>query len=156
MEIVNSFSDLLAMHTRLDGLFAEHQVALLHFDFDEAVAKLAQYELQLLAHMADEEEVLIPLYAERAEMPKGGAPKLFIDEHEKMRAHITLFAEATEALKTEERPEVKLLMLLDREAFYKRLNSHHDIREREILYPLLDSVTDEAERRMIIARCSAV
>jgi len=150
MNDTDSFAALLDLHAELDDVFAEHQFALLHFDFELALERLRDYERRLLAHMIDEEENLIPLYGQRAEIPKGGAPKLFIDEHEKMRAHVTLFAEETEMLRSEGRPEAKLLMLLDREAFYKRLCGHHDIRERETLYPVLDTVTDARERAALI------
>ena len=150
MNAADSFSTLLDLHAELDELFAEHQFALLHFDFDLALAKLRDYERYLLAHMVDEEEYLIPIYAERGEIPRAGAPKLFIDDHEKMRAHVSLFIETTAALSAEDKPEPLVIKLLDREAFFKRLCGHHDIREREILYPVLDTVTEAAERAALI------
>jgi hypothetical protein len=150
MNAADSFTSLLALHAELDNLFAEHQFALLHFDFDRALGKLRDYERRLLAHMVDEEEFLIPIYAERGEIPRAGAPKLFLDDHEKMRAHVSLFIETTESLQDEKEPEALVIRLLDREAFFKRLCGHHDIREREILYPVLDAVTDATERAALI------
>lgn len=150
MNAHDSFATLLDLHAELDDMFAEHQYALLHFDFDRAVTKLRDYESRLLAHMADEEEHLIPIYAERGEVPRAGAPKLFLDDHEKMRSHVALFIETAEALRAEEKPEALVIKLLDREAFFKRLCGHHDIREREILYPVLDAVTDASERAALI------
>lgn len=150
MNATDSFATLLDLHAELDDLFAEHQFALLHFDFDQALGKLRDYERCLLAHMVDEEEYLIPIYAERGEIPRAGAPKLFLDDHEKMRAHLSLFIETTESLQGEKEPEALVIKLLDREAFFKRLCGHHDIREREILYPVLDAVTDATERADLI------
>jgi hypothetical protein len=46
-----------------------------------------------------------------------------------------------------------ILWLLDRQATFKNLMEHHDLREANILYPALDRVTSEAERREILARC---
>ena len=150
MNATDSFATLLDLHAELDDLFAEHQFALLHFDFELALTKLRDYERCLAAHMVDEEDYLIPLYAERGEIPRAGAPKLFLDDHEKMRAHVSLFIETTEKLRGEAGPEALVIRLLDREAFFKRLCGHHDIREREILYPVLDTVTDAAERAALI------
>ena len=146
---MKSFSEFLKLHEQLDELFAEHQYALLHFDFSSALEKLMIYESALLAHMTDEEEIFLPLYAERATIGKGGAVKLFLDEHEKMRLLVAQFAEVTTRLQSESNPEPTILTLLDRESFFKRLCSHHDIREGDILYPALDGVTTMDERAAI-------
>jgi iron-sulfur cluster repair protein YtfE (RIC family) len=147
-----SFSELLVVHTRLDAMFEKHQFALLHFDFPDALEQLKQYEAVLYVHMSDEEEILLPLYAERVAIEKGGAVKLFMDEHEKMRQHVLLFKQTVEKLQTDPDPEKTLLMLLDRESFYKRLCSHHDLRESGILYPALDNITEMDERSEILGR----
>lgn len=152
---MNTFSEILKIHEELDEMFLEHQYALLHFDFASALEKLKRYESVLLAHMADEEDIFLPLYAERAVIEKGGAVKLFLDEHEKMRNFVKLFAEATADLQTNPEPESTLLQLLDRESFYKRLNTHHDIRETDVLYPALDAITTAEERAEIHKRVSA-
>ena len=152
---MHSLSHLLKLHKELDALFAEHQFALVRFEFALAQNLLLQYESRLLDHMSDEEVFLLPLYAERAPIEKGGDVKLFLSEHEKMRQHVRLFAESTELLKTDNRPERVLIELLDRESFYKRLCSHHDIREERILYPALDKVTTESERAALFARFAA-
>jgi len=48
-----------------------------------------------------------------------------------------------------------ILRLLDRQATFKNLMEHHDQRETNILYPALDRVTPETERREILSRCGA-
>lgn len=148
---MTSFSSLLEVHTQLDEIFEQHQFALLHFEFVNSLERLRHYENLILSHMTDEEEILLPLYADRAEVEKGGAVKLFLDEHEKMRQHVTLFKRTVEQLSIERHPEKTLLMLLDRESFYKRLCSHHDLRESGILYPALDKLTDASERSEILS-----
>ena len=136
---------LMEAHERLDSLFFEHQKALLRFEFETALKLLGDYRDALLAHMRDEERLLMPIYRERIKPEKGGNPALFLDEHEKMRAYVSLFADTIAELRLQASPEKTLLNLLDRESFYKRLSSHHDIREREILYPELDSVMTRKE-----------
>jgi hypothetical protein len=38
-------------------------------------------------------------------------------------------------------------------AVFKQLMQHHDMREQSILYPTLDKVTSEEERRVLLIRC---
>ncbi|MDM7921439.1 MAG: hypothetical protein QUS14_03985 [Pyrinomonadaceae bacterium] len=148
-------SDLLKFHHDLDLYFQRHQFALLHFRFGEALEHLLVYERELRRHMRDEEDILMPIYAERAEIQRGGGIKLFLDEHEKMLAHIDLFKEQTIKLVDEESPEEGLILLLDRESFYKRLSSHHDHREHDYFFPALDKITTEAEKVSILDRIQA-
>jgi hemerythrin-like domain-containing protein len=150
-----SFLELLDVHKDIDTLFAEHQYALLHFDFDLATARLKEYEAKLLTHMNDEEELLLPLYHERSVIKKGGELKLFLDEHEKMRGYVNLFLETVTSLALEARPEPLLLKLLDREFFFLKLCSHHDIREERFLYPALDEATTDEERSEIFQKLGA-
>jgi hypothetical protein len=46
----------------------------------------------------------------------------------------------------------EILKLFDEQALFKHLVEHHDLREQNILYPALDEMTDEAERRDLLAR----
>lgn len=149
---MDSFSNLLKLHEELDHAFAQHQYALLRFEFDLAFGLLQQYGSALRDHMSDEEDLLLPLYSERAAIRTGGAVDLFLSEHQKMLEWLEVFADATERLKTENEPEPMLITLLDRESFYKKLCTHHDIRESKHLYPALDEATTEAERSELVRR----
>jgi iron-sulfur cluster repair protein YtfE (RIC family) len=147
----NSFSDFLVVHRQLDELFLEHQRALLRLDLLAAGAALEAYTIELFAHMRDEEDVIIPLYRERAEAPVGGAAEIFIGEHDKMRQYLVLFGEELVKLAAADDLERGVLFLLDSQHLFKRLLVHHDTRERKILYPLLDQVTTEDERESLFA-----
>jgi len=144
-----SFSDLLEIHRELDACFAEHQHALLHFEFERARDLLRTYETKLVAHMSFEENVLLPIYA-RAEPQRSGEAQLFLDEHEKMKNFVQMFFEALTELARENSPEPLLLKLLDREFFYLKLCSHHDNREAKFLYPGLDAVTTDTEKTELL------
>ncbi|MBK9155366.1 MAG: hypothetical protein IPM25_14325 [Chloracidobacterium sp.] len=69
-----------------------------------------------------------------------------------MRGMVAAFEKKTAELAREKSPEKGLLMLLDRESFFKRLCSHHDIRESEILYPELDRVTTDDEKAYLLGQ----
>lgn len=146
-----SFKDLLQVHTRLDDLFLEHQRALLRLDLAAAQAALEAYALELLAHMRDEEELMLPIYGERAEAPVGGTAEIFFGEHNKLRQYVALFAEAMRKLEDTDDLEKGVIWLLDSQTTFKRLHVHHDTREKKMLYPLLDEVTTEAERRELFS-----
>lgn len=148
---MKSFNDLLEIHTWLDELFLEHQRSLLRLDLLAAKAALEAYTLELQAHIRDEEDVMIPLYRERAKAPVGGAPEIFLGEHDKLRHYLVLFREEIAKLAVADDLERGVLFLLDSQHLFKRLLVHHDSRERKMLYPLLDEVTSEAEREAIFA-----
>jgi regulator of cell morphogenesis and NO signaling len=146
-----SFSDLLEVHTRLDDLFLEHQRALLRLDLMAGLAALEAYELELFAHMMDEEQLMLPLYRERVEPPLGGAAEIFFGEHDKLRQYVALFNDAIKRLQRSDDLEKDVIWLLDSQTTFKRLHVHHDTREQKMLYPLLDEVTTDEERRKVIA-----
>jgi hemerythrin-like domain-containing protein len=146
---MTSFSDLLILHQQLDDLFLEHQRALLRLDLHQASTLLETYEAKLLAHMRDEEQLMIPLYRERANAPVGGAAEIFLGEHDKLRQYFVLFKEELANLAAADDLERGVLFLLDSQHLFKRLLVHHDSRERKMLYPLLDQVTTEQERESL-------
>ena len=121
--------------------------ALLHFDFARSQNLLS---LLLEAHMADEENLFSRCTANVQTRQRRQTSVSF--SHENAAAEIV--HRATVPL-TEKYPEAVILRLLDREAFYNRLCSHHDIRETRILYPELDKVTNETERTEIFGRLIA-
>jgi iron-sulfur cluster repair protein YtfE (RIC family) len=147
----NSFSDFLLVHAQLDELFLEHQRALLRLDLVTAGAALEAYTIELFGHMRDEEDVMIPLYRERAKAPVGGAAEIFLGEHDKMRQYVLLFKEELVKLMAADDLERGVLFLLDSQHLFKRLLVHHDTREKKMLYPLLDQVTTEDERESLFA-----
>lgn len=151
-KIMSTVIALMKVHKVIDDLFFEHQKALLHFDFEKALGLLRAYESTLLNHMADEEEILLPVYAERVDFPAAGAPKLYYDDHEKMRSYIELFKQTIPEVSAAEETERMLLQLLDRESFYLRIVSHHDRREADYLYPMLDDLLSEEERHDLLDR----
>lgn len=148
---MKSFNHLLETHAQLDDLFLEHQRSLLRLDLAAASAALEAYEAELLAHMRDEEELMLPLYRERAEIPVGGTVEIFLGEHDKLRQFLVLFKQELVKLETVADLERGVLFLIDSQHLFKRLLVHHDNRERKMLYPLLDEVTTDEERETLFA-----
>lgn len=149
---MRKLSELLDLHKDFEDLFLVHQKKLLHFKFDEALEILNQYEAALLTHIKDENENLIPIYAERGNIAKGGAVQMFYDDHEKLANHVALFKEEIANLPNVEDIEERLLWILEREAFFKKLCDHHDIRETNFLYPELDRITSDEEKIELLGK----
>lgn len=146
-----TFSELLTLHRELDELFFAHQRALMRMNLDQASTALEEFEAALLAHIQDEEELMIPIYLERAEAPVGATADIFLGEHDKIRQYLELFKAEMLKLGTVEDLERGALFLIDSQHIFKRLLVHHDTRERKFLYPILDEVTSESERLELFA-----
>jgi hemerythrin-like domain-containing protein len=152
---MKSFTDLLLIHHQLDGQFLEHQRALIRGNFIAALTRLEEYEKQLLDHMKDEEEILLPIFEARVTPPVGGTAEIFRNEHIKIRVYVELLkAEIPKLSKTKDH-ERAVIFMLDSETTFKRLMVHHDNREHKFLYPLLDEATSEDERTEIFQKLSS-
>ncbi len=150
-----SFLAMTKVHQWLDDCFLAHQTALLSLDLSQARKLLHRYETNLLAHMKDEEDSLIPIYGERISDVPGGAVELFLAEHKRIRRFVTDFRDTLENIRAKKGLELKhhIIALLDREAMYKGLLSHHHARERNTLFPWLDLLTSAEERASLLDRC---
>lgn len=148
-----TFRKLLDVHARLNEYFLQHQEALLALDLPLALERLRVYRRELLAHMQPEEEVLLPRYVMGGVRP-GGPPELFLGEHRKMLEFLDRFEARLQRLRSEAGDlRREIISLFDQQAMFKHLVEHHDLREQNILYPALDEMTSEWERRDLLARC---
>ena len=155
MGVDRSFLELLELHEDLDELFFSHQEALLALNIYSAERLLRIYDEKLLRHMEDEERLLIPVYRDRAGAIPGGPAELFLGEHRKMKEFIKEFYATLATLEAEGgRPLRRAIVgLLDRQFMYKHLVGHHDLREKNVLYPALDRVTSAEERVALLRAC---
>jgi len=113
----SSFLRLTEVHQWLDELFLAHRTALLSLELSQANLLFDRYESNLLAHMKDEEESLIPIYGARISDVPGGAVELFIAEHKKIRGFLAEFRQALGKLRKQKGLALKhkAIELLDRE-----------------------------------------
>ncbi|HEX5054072.1 MAG TPA: hemerythrin domain-containing protein [Planctomycetota bacterium] len=140
---------MLGLHDELEQHFFLHQRGLLDRDFVRAARHLAHYRDHLLLHMRDEEALVLPRYAAAGGDDTDAPVRLFLGEHRKMREFTADFARRVQQL--QERPDDRaLLELFDREATYKNLVLHHDLRERNALYPFLGARLSPAEQQQIL------
>lgn len=141
---------MMGLHTELDRRFFVHQQALLDRDFVLATARLDAFLEVLLQHLADEEDLVLPKYEARGGDATDAPLRLFLGEHARIRDFLADFARRLERLR--DRPDDRaLLVLLDKEASFKNLLLHHDLRERNVLYPFLTARLSEAEQTALLA-----
>lgn len=85
----------------------------------------------------------------------GREPEFYRNEHRKMLTILDGFKESLPRLieKDPGQRRREIIELFDQGYWFKRLLEHHDNREENILYPVLDRVTDEAERKDLLRQC---
>lgn len=149
-----SFLSLLETHEWLDELFLLHQEALLAGDLPLALDLLMKVDAEQREHIRVEEDLLLPIYERAGEIP-GGKPEFYLSEHKKMLAILDGFKETLPRLMRENSGENRrgVIELFDQGYWFKRLHEHHDQWEKNILYPVLDRVTNEEERRELLRKC---
>jgi len=141
---------MMGLHVALDHGFFAHQQALLDRDFARAATALGAYRELLDRHMADEEEHVLPRYQALGGDCTDAPTKLFLGEHGKLRAFLDDFGVRLAGL-LQRSDDRALLELFDRQATYKNLMLHHDLRERNMLYPFVSAHVPAAEQHTIAA-----
>lgn len=138
--------DLNHIHQEIDERFEQHRLAILNHRWKETLELYQTFEKALLGHMKEENEILLPIYQERAAAMKGGGSDIFEGEHNKvmewlgrLRLRLGRIVPALPNFKS-------VLALLDDEAHFKIFMEHHSLREDRVFYPELERVTSEAEK----------
>jgi regulator of cell morphogenesis and NO signaling len=146
----HSLSSLVSEHDELEELFDKHQRALLMRDIGAAFATITTFENTLKRHIRYEDDVLLPLYAAKKAETEGATLPIFHAEHRKLRETAANLAHTTGALYDSSDLLGSILKLLDEEALFKGLFSHHTLREKNLLFPRLDAYTTELEREKLL------
>lgn len=149
MDRVDLTASMMALHGELDDRLFRHQRALLDRAYGEATLRLAEFESALLAHIADEEALVLPRYAALGGDQTGAPVRLFRGEHDNLRRFAAEFGSRLAELRAAA-DDRKLLELLDRQATFKNLMLHHDLRERNVLYPHLATRLPQVEQAAIL------
>ena len=142
---------MMGLHDSLDRAFFAHQCALLDRDFERAATTIDAYRSCLHRHAADEEAWMLPRYEALGGDATDAPLRLFLGEHARMREFVDEFVARVDALRRAP-DDRKLLELFDREATYKNLALHHDLRERNMLYPFLGARLSASEQSELWSR----
>lgn len=137
---------LVGLHAPLGERLLAAQFALLDRRPDRALLEVAGLRAALAAHIAGEDELLLPAYAAAVPTPgRGAGAEVFVAEHQKI---LRLAGEVEAALAAAGAGEVshaEALRLLEAVHPLKGLLQHHEDREERLLAPALDeAIGDEA------------
>lgn len=149
-----SFFELVRVHEELEELLIRHQEALVRLQRDRALKTFAIYAELLLLHIDHEDNILLPVFARKGRL-KRWPPELYSGEHDKMKAMLRRYGQSLEALPQEPTPRL-VIACIDEQGTLKRLHEHHDLREKENFFPVLDAVTDAEERTDLLAQTLTV
>jgi len=151
---VTSLTRLLAVHDELRGRFAVHRDFVVGLEFGRALQELEAFERDLRVHMDAEQAFVLPLYRERVGKVTGGDPEFFSLEHRNILRNLDAAKESLRKLAADPKSGRRQAHeFLDQEWMLHHLLEHHDLREKNTLYPLLDEALSESEREELLARC---
>ncbi|HJP02250.1 MAG TPA: hypothetical protein QF764_10820 [Planctomycetota bacterium] len=142
-------SELLDVHEELSERFAVHQEQVLAGELAGAEEDLEAYCALLLVHMRSEETLVLPAFEALGLDCERGRVELYRAEHAKILWWLDELRRRLAELRDSAQDPRARIALLDREATFKRVMEHHDLREREYLYPLLDEHAGDVERRRL-------
>jgi len=129
-------------HKQLEKIFKEFQKGKKK-DFTKARGYFIRFKCDLMRHMELEEEVLFAYYEKKSGKSKMGATSIMRQEHKRLRQIIHIIYDKILEEDFEIDEEEKELIFI--------LESHH-IKEEESLYPAIDIVTTEEEKKEIFSR----
>jgi regulator of cell morphogenesis and NO signaling len=128
-----------ADHDRLDDLFKNFQKTK-RSDFPKAKGFFKDFKFGLQRHIVWEEEILFPLFEEKTGMKSGGPTFVMREEHRQIAAALEAIHEKVKnADPNSDLDENNLLTLL----------GQHNLKEENILYPAIDRVASDVERKAV-------
>ncbi len=141
--------ELNQIHQEIHDLFENHQVAILKGDYTQARAMLKTLGKALFNHMKEEDEILLPLYQQRAAQIHGGETEVFSSEHQKITEWFNRLVLRASRLSRSDSNWKEIIALFDDEAQFKKYLEQHSVRENRILYPEVDRLVEEKEKAQL-------
>lgn len=145
---------MMDVHADIAEKLAVHRDLVVGLEFGRALEALGEFERALRDHMEAEERHILPLYEARvAPAPLGGDPEFFRLEHRNLLKNLAeIAARLTKLAADPKAGRRQAHEFLDAEHLFIHLLEHHDLRERNVLYPELDKRLSEREREELLAR----
>jgi len=129
-------------HEHCDALFAEAENAVAQADWPRAAGQFQAFARDTLRHFAREEEVFFPAFENRTGM-SGGPTFVMRQEHDQMRDTLTAMEQAIQAKDARQYLGLSETLLM--------LMRQHNMKEENILYPMLDQALAGEEDTLLAA-----
>jgi iron-sulfur cluster repair protein YtfE (RIC family) len=151
---MRSILEMMDVHADLHERFAVHRDYVVGLEFGRALEALERFEAELRTHMAVEEQHILPLYERRVGHVLGGDPQFFYLEHKNILRNIDSAKDELRRLAADPKAGRRQAHeFIDREGILHHLLEHHDLRERNVLYPKLDEALTPEERDALLEAC---
>jgi iron-sulfur cluster repair protein YtfE (RIC family) len=151
---MRSLLEMMEVHADLHESFAVHRDYVVGLEFGRALEALERFEADLRSHMAIEEQHILPLYERRVGHVLGGDPQFFYLEHKNILRNLETAKDDLRRLSTDPKAGRRQAHeFLDREGMLLHLLQHHDLREKNVLYPKLDEALSPEERKAVLDAC---
>lgn len=149
--------EMMDAHAGIHEQFAVHRDFVVGLEFQRALEELEKFERMLRAHMDVEEAHVLPLYRERVGKIPGGDPEFFHLEHKNILRNLETAKDSLRQLAANPASGRRQVhQFLDQEWMLLHLLEHHDMREKNTLYPKLDEALSEQEREALLVRCGVL
>ncbi len=133
-------------HDELDGFLQAFQ-RLKKTDYASAKENFKKFKFGLQKHIAWEEEILFPLFEEKTGLKEGGPTEAMRDEHRRIKDALEdLHKKVQRQDPNSDSEELMLLALLH----------EHNEKEEHVLYPAIDRLASDEERKKIFGRMDAL
>jgi iron-sulfur cluster repair protein YtfE (RIC family) len=133
-------------HDRLDELFKTFQ-RLKRSDFAKAKEAFKEFKVGLQRHIVWEEDLLFPLWEEKTGMSEGGPTFVMRHEHRQIGQLLESIHDKV-ARQELDSDQVEQLLL--------NVLGSHNMKEERVLYPSIDTVTNEAERETVFRNMKTI
>lgn len=134
---MDTISDIMTHHHRAcDELFSNMENAVSSGDWDSADSAWKEFQGNILNHFASEEETLFPAFEDVTGNSQGPTMVMKM-EHEQMRSLLDGLKQAME-----ERHAEQVLGVADT---LMMMIQQHNMKEEQILYPMIDQALSPAE-----------
>jgi iron-sulfur cluster repair protein YtfE (RIC family) len=151
---MRSVLELMDVHAGLHEAFALHRDFVVGLEWARALEALERFERELRSHMAIEEQHILPLYEQRVGHVLGGDPQFFYLEHKNILRNLETAKDELRKLAADPKAGRRQAHeFLDHEGMLLHLLEHHDLREKNVLYPKLDEALSPEERVAVLDAC---
>ena len=134
-------------HDRLDNKIKMYSAEkLVNVERAEGIFLLFKSELE--RHIIWEEDILFPVFERKTGIKDGGPTSVMRMEHVQIKNHLQEIKRKLHAKKIQD-------LCKEEVALFKMLESHNQ-KEENILYPGIDNLTSEQEKKLMIKEMSAI
>ena len=151
---MRSLLELMDVHAGLHEQFAVHRDHVVGLEFSRALEALERFERDLRSHMDVEETFILPLYEQRVGHVTGGDPQFFYLEHRNLLRNLERAKDELKRLAADPASGRRQAHeFLQEESLLFQLLAHHDLREKNVLYPRLTEALSPAEIDELLSKC---